>query len=529
MTNSNWNDQQIREILNRNVVSKLSGVEKRLIEFQENFQKTSQHILDDVTHFLTSIEDEALHDLREEFSQFARKLRSQVETDLRPVIKTDLEAQLRPQLDSEIRGQLEEVFETRFVEAKQTAFHSVETQLISKLDGIQLAIQEISQQGSQVNILSSFINHAALFAARVAFFIVKSEIAIGWKACGFEGEFKNENIKNLNFPIAKNELLQQICLTQQPFGGSILTHSAVSALINNFGHIAPDYIYLLPIAVRNKVVAILYADSGLLPNQPVDTRSLSILTAIVGQTVELGSTRAKLGIKPPVAEVPAPPFRPVVVPSPLTPPPAAPEMADAPAHPAEEPPSPEPHSVPAVAVAEPPMAPPVQEVAPEPVPLETYKEVVMPPEPEPVTPPVMEAPPAPPVVEPPPTPPVVETPPAPPEPAAVPSSIPAGPIITPEMDDMERKLHGDAYRFAKLLVTEIKLYNENKVVEGRRSHNLYELLRDDIDRSREMYEKRVNPFVSKRTDYFFNELVRVLANNQPEALGKEAPGPNLLQ
>jgi len=97
------------------------------------------------------------------------------------------------------------------------------------------------------------------------------------------------------------------------------------------------------------------------------------------------------------------------------------------------------------------------------------------------------------------------------------------------MDDTERKLHADAYRFAKLLVTEIKLYNENKVLEGRRGNNLYELLRDDIDRSREMYDKRVNTAVSAKTDYFYNELIRVLGNNNPESLGKDSPGPSILQ
>ena len=81
------------------------------------------------------------------------------------------------------------------------------------------------------------------------------------------------------------------------------------------------------------------------------------------------------------------------------------------------------------------------------------------------------------------------------------------------------QLHEDARRLARLLVSEIKLYNEEQVEEGRRKHDLYERLREDIDRSREMYEQRVDPVILKSTDYFYQELVRILAAGDPRALG----------
>ena len=94
-----------------------------------------------------------------------------------------------------------------------------------------------------------------------------------------------------------------------------------------------------------------------------------------------------------------------------------------------------------------------------------------------------------------------------------------------ELGEADQKLHNDARKFAKLLVSEIKLYNEQKVQAGRRDKNLYSLLRDDIDKSREMYEKRVSPGVAGQVDYFYDELVRLLADNQVSALGPECPGP----
>ena len=93
-----------------------------------------------------------------------------------------------------------------------------------------------------------------------------------------------------------------------------------------------------------------------------------------------------------------------------------------------------------------------------------------------------------------------------------------------EVPDDERRLHNDARRFARLLVSEIKLYNEKKVQEGRQARDLYERLREAIDRSREMYDKRVQPPVAAKFDYFHYELVNALADGEADRLGGGYPG-----
>jgi hypothetical protein len=83
----------------------------------------------------------------------------------------------------------------------------------------------------------------------------------------------------------------------------------------------------------------------------------------------------------------------------------------------------------------------------------------------------------------------------------------------------EESQHEEARRLARLLVSEIKLYNEEQVEEGRRKKDVYERLKEDIDRSRQMYEERVEPKILKSTDYFYQELVRILAAGDAKALG----------
>jgi hypothetical protein len=78
----------------------------------------------------------------------------------------------------------------------------------------------------------------------------------------------------------------------------------------------------------------------------------------------------------------------------------------------------------------------------------------------------------------------------------------------------------EARRLARLLVTEIKLYNEEQVEEGLEQGNLYATLQEEIDRSRRIFEERIPAEVRAETDYFRDELVRILADGDSSALGQ---------
>jgi hypothetical protein len=83
----------------------------------------------------------------------------------------------------------------------------------------------------------------------------------------------------------------------------------------------------------------------------------------------------------------------------------------------------------------------------------------------------------------------------------------------------DQRSHEEARRLARLLVSEILLYNQEEVEEGRRHRDICERLKDDIDRSRQLYEERVDPGIRDSADYFYQELVRQLAAGDARALG----------
>ena len=76
-----------------------------------------------------------------------------------------------------------------------------------------------------------------------------------------------------------------------------------------------------------------------------------------------------------------------------------------------------------------------------------------------------------------------------------------------------------ARRYARLLVSEIKLYHEGAVDAGRRARDLRLRLRPQIERARHLYEERVPRPVRAQADFFEQELVRTLADGDAGMLG----------
>jgi hypothetical protein len=76
-----------------------------------------------------------------------------------------------------------------------------------------------------------------------------------------------------------------------------------------------------------------------------------------------------------------------------------------------------------------------------------------------------------------------------------------------------------ARRYARLLVSEIKLYNEAAVRAGRENRDLLTRLAPEIERARRLYDERVPLDPATRRDVFDQEIVRTLADGDASVLG----------
>jgi hypothetical protein len=118
---------------------------------------------------------------------------------------------------------------------------------------------------------------------------------------------------------------------------------------------------------------------------------------------------------------------------------------------------------------------------------------------------------------------------APPPPA--PEPVAFAPAIPPPPDpdslpESDRDSHKKAYRSARVAVQDLLAYpqNQEKIADGRRNNTLYQLLKEEIDKNRETYQKRYGQTPARSYDYLHFELVTKLAENNPEALGPGYPG-----
>jgi hypothetical protein len=314
------------------------------------------------------------------------------------------------------------------------------------------AVSAIHAGTTQKEVLRALLENTASYCGRAALFVIKSGSATGWQGRGFDN---NEDFKDFSLDVSSRAPAQ-----------ALQTRAAVSAgaaemdprFISQFGAPAEDRVLLLPLHLKDKVAALVYADAGTGAGGKLDAAALELLVSATGAWLEVASLR-KQALKEGAAEAgasekfEAPPAQAVSSFS-------DPFAAHAPKHVVAAP----------VAVEEPAMA-------------EATAEVVS-------APASMAA-------------------------AAVAPATDAFAHMSPE----DAEIHRKAQRFARLLMDEIKLYNQAKVAEGRKHKDLYDRLKEDIDKSRSTYQKRYGNTVAANADYLSNELVRSLAEDDVSLLG----------
>jgi hypothetical protein len=110
-----------------------------------------------------------------------------------------------------------------------------------------------------------------------------------------------------------------------------------------------------------------------------------------------------------------------------------------------------------------------------------------------------------------------------PEPVPEPTAEPAS--SWESLSAEEQGIHLRAQRFARVNVARLRLTEAEAVQAGRTHRNLYTALQQPIDAARDAFRNSFFTPCTSMVDYYHLELVRTLANDDPELLGDEYPGP----
>ena len=270
--------------------------------------------------------------------------------------------------------------------------------------------RDLDAAPDQSAILSALLTNTASVAGRALVLIVRGDNAIGWGSQGFATGFQ---ARSVSIALGGSHLIARCHQRCAPVIEPPTARPGNAEILQRLGGGAPGRMMAAPVWVRDRVAAIVYADTG---EREVSWMpdAICLMTSLAGLNLEVLPVRQK---HPRFAGEPE-----VIV-----------EEADGPATPA-------PDDAPAVAAT-------VESVDPE-----------------------------------------------------------------------QEALREEALRFARLLVSEIVLYNAAELEEGRRLKNIYARLKDEIDRSHQMFEERFSSRGPGANDFFRNELVRVLAEGDETAL-----------
>src|SRR5687768_8358569 len=138
---------------------------------------------------------------------------------------------------------------------------------------IKSAISEINDQKSQSDVLKALVNRASSFAPRVAFFVIKGDTASGWRGRGFEGTVGDQAIQDISLSMNSDNVISSAAKSLQTWSGGPGSHAEDHSLLNLLGEEPPQRIVAIPLRVRGKAVAVLYADSAGLDSESINLRS----------------------------------------------------------------------------------------------------------------------------------------------------------------------------------------------------------------------------------------------------------------
>jgi hypothetical protein len=361
---------------------------------------------------------------------------NEIRQSVEQAVAKALQAHL-PQLQSQI---VQQVLDALPAQELPTAA----TEAPAHADSIALveAVSSIHAGSTQKEILRALLDAGSGYCSRIALFVVKAGAATGWQARGFGDE---ESVKDFPLDLTAGP-------TAHSYQNRVATPGNITEMgtpfAEHFGRPSNEQVLVLPLALKDKVAALVYADGG--DVDKLDPAALELLVIATSSWLEVISLRKQAAAKEDASGIGRADTAPVQTVSSFS----DPFASHAPKHiPASQP-------EPAAEVVEVTAAHASAAAAP----------------------------------------------------AAATDPL-AG--LSPEDADMHRK----AQRFARLLVDEIKLYNQAKVAEGRRNKDLYDRLKEDIDKSRGTFQKRYGNTAAASGDYFYYELLRSLAEDDVSIMG----------
>ncbi len=139
-----------------------------------------------------------------------------------------------------------------------------------QLQKVKLEFANVKDREETIGLL---LNESRRIASRAAVFILKGDKLVGWKGRGID-------VDKFSAPVAPTSVFSEVINKKTYYRGPLLRVTGNEPLISLLSG-APQDCLIIPIQIRDKVIALLYADNG---NAAVLSASLTYFDTLVSMT-----------------------------------------------------------------------------------------------------------------------------------------------------------------------------------------------------------------------------------------------------
>jgi hypothetical protein len=164
------------------------------------------------------------------------------------------------------------------------------------VDSLAQCARRIRNAQAVTEIAAALVEAASGYCGRAALFIHRGDRALGFRAAGAVSESMQLEFQKLSIMLSEAPILAEVMEKLEPrdtHGDPGQLGSAVTGLL---GLSPEDRVWLLPVALRDKVLAVLYLDPKGPDGQPrpIQSSAIEVLVALTEAWTEAVGNRKKL-------------------------------------------------------------------------------------------------------------------------------------------------------------------------------------------------------------------------------------------
>ena len=135
--------------------------------------------------------------------------------------------------------------------------------------------------------MRTLLDNTVRYSGRGALFVVKAGAATGWQGRGFDKD-GDDTIKDFALNVSTG-VPEQALRSRMPFSGA--TRDIDPEFVAKFGAPADDHVLVLPLLLKEKVAALVYADAGADGGGRLDPAAVELLVLATSAWLEVASLR----------------------------------------------------------------------------------------------------------------------------------------------------------------------------------------------------------------------------------------------